>query len=142
MRPTSIDQFEKLYLGASVFGLLNFIFNFDEATRQMAQLQYGIVFLVIAALVGLGINMLFWFFIARRASNVAKWILTVLTAFGLVSTGMRWQLMTSYSPLRLTLSLLVLVLQVIAVAYLFRADAVIWLKSKGRQGPVDVATFE
>jgi hypothetical protein len=142
MRPASIEQFERFYLGAVVLGVLNFVFNFGEMTSQMAQVQFGIVFLIGAALFGLGFNMLFWFLIARRASNGAKWVLTVLTAIGVVSMVARWQLYTAFSPLRLTLSLLVLVLQVIAMAYLFRADAVIWLKSKGRQGPVDLATFE
>jgi hypothetical protein len=85
---------------------------------------------------------LFWFLIARRASNTAKWILVTLTAIGLLSI-LSWPgLLATYGTAYIALVALTTALNFASVALLFRGDAVRWLKSKGTVAPVDATVFE
>ena len=142
MRPPSIVWFEKLYLAGVAIGFLNLALNYAEIRERAIALNTSPAGSLIGAVVGLAINGLFWFFIARRASNATKWILVVLTAIGMVGILAMLPLLASYGPVYATLTAVVTVLQLAAVTCLFRRDAAVWLKSGGRHGPVDAATFE
>ena len=79
--------------------------------------------------------------IARRASNITKWVLVVITVLGVIGTV---PLLIAQGQSNLGYSLivsLVFVLQLIAIAYLFRRDAAEWLKSRGQHGVVDLTAF-
>lgn len=141
MRPRSIELFEKLYLGAAGVGLLNALVNYGALREQAVATGTAAATPLLGAAIGLGINLLFWFFIARRASNVAKWIMTVMTALGLVSLGLMWSVLGAYGPVYLTLNAVTTALQVAALVCLFRADAAAWLKSKGKDAPIDPTVF-
>ena len=103
MRPPSIVNFERLFLAALALGLIGLVLGFDAATAQLAresalrQLGIGASELLIGVSAAwLAIYLLLWFLIARKASNVAKWILVILSAIGAIFflpalTG-RWDL--------------------------------------------------
>lgn len=144
MRPTSITTFERFYLGALVVGLINNVLNWSQATAvlndpsvQAAGLGTG--FLVSTMVIGLAIPLLLWYFITRRASNIAKWILVVLFAFGLIGVLMSFSAMMAMGTLPMVLGLIALALQAYAVFMLFKPDAVAWLNAGG--GGVDPNTF-
>src|SRR5687768_17281311 len=91
MRPPSIAMFERLYLASLAVSGISLVIGFDGMLAEFAQ-QPGMVgiglgsgFLASLMAIGFAISLLLWWLIARKASNVAKWILIVLTAFGLIS---------------------------------------------------------
>jgi len=142
MRPASIVMFERLFLASLVLSVVSFIINYDSMIRDLetqpgvAELGFGSGFAIGSMAIGLAIFLLLWFFIARKGSSVAKWILVVLLAISVISLpGM---LMGSWD-LGVVLGLAVYALEIAATAYLFRADAAAWFR--GERG-ADPATFD
>lgn len=141
MRPPSILMFERLFLASIGLSVLSLILNFEalmeEVAREPAMAGFGLGggFVLGIAAVGYALYLLLWFLIARKASNVAKWILIVLLALSLVSL-----LGTLAGPwdLPMLLGLAVYALEVAAVVYLFRPDAHAWLKGEA----ADPKTFD
>src|SRR5687768_11985291 len=91
MRPDSIIMFERLILASLALSMFNFFVGYEPMMEQLdrepalQQVGFGVGFVIGSLVVGLAIYLLLWFLIARKASNVAKWILVVLTALGLTS---------------------------------------------------------
>lgn len=135
-RPRSIIWFERLFLAAMLFGLMNSANNWPRIRAQMAAVPNGGVlpdwFLPVMTAIGIGINLLLWYFIARRRSVVAKWILTVLMAFGAFGMlGMYQNVQRGVmAPDTAVLSALLFLLQIVAVIFLFRPDARLWFDRK------------
>lgn len=129
MRPPSIVRFDQLYGAAFALQVLNTILSWQstQATQATVAAQFGPWLLPAATAVGVVVPLLLWFFVARRASLVAKWIAVVLTAIAVAALG--------FGAVRGTLALGglgllgigITVLRVIAVAFLFRPDAQEWL---------------
>ena len=145
MRPQSIINFERLYLGSLALGILNYFLSYDEMMAQLqadpAVAEMGFAssgFILGTAAVGWGISLLFWFFIARRASNIAKWVLVIITALGLLFLPSS---LSTVGAVTLVFTLIITVVQLAAIALLFRADAKRWLEGKGNVAD-DVNTFE
>ena len=90
MRPESIVNFERFYLGALGVGLVNTALSWGATQEMLASdpalgaAGFGTGFFVSVLGLGLIIPLLLWYFIARRGSNIAKWILTVLFVIGQV----------------------------------------------------------
>jgi hypothetical protein len=128
-RPQSIMWFERLYLGGMVLGLLNTLMNWGLVQAQVAATpNAGLLppwFSAATVAIGVGINLLLWYFVARRGSVVAKWIVVVLYAIGLA--GIAMTLASGMRPPTLNLvAAIVLLLQTAAVVMLFRADTKPW----------------
>ncbi|QTD57119.1 hypothetical protein [Parasphingorhabdus cellanae] len=127
MRPTSIIQFERFYLGALGIGLVGNILNWDNATAMLQAdpnvAMLGSGFLVISTVVGLAISLLLWFLAARKAVGVAKWIITIFFAIGLISIPFS---LGQLNGLAIAISLVTMAMQAIAVYMLFRPDAKKW----------------
>ena len=147
MRPQSIELFEKVYLGSIALGLVNTALSWGALTASLKNVGDGTVavgpgLMVGSIVIGLIIALLLWFFIARRASNVAKWIYVVITAIGLF--GVLSSLANPAAPKGLTMigGIVVTALQVFAGWLLFKPDAAAWLESKGADGPGDPSTFD
>lgn len=144
MRPASIIQFERFYLGALAIGLGNSALTWNKAQDMlandpnMAAVGLGSGFLISTMVIGLAIPLLLWYFVAKRGSNIAKWILVVLFGLGLIGI-----LMSLASPMLGTLSLVMTLIttamQGYAVFMLFKPDAVAWLT--GDNGPPNPDTF-
>jgi len=133
-KPISILNFERCYIGAWVVGVLNTIFGWSAASAVLAnnpQVQRAGPGVVTAGL-GLGllfsalITFLLWYFIVRRHSVIAKWLVTAFFAFGALSFLTSLSKVAITPGLTLALGLLSLVLQGIAVVMLFRPDARAW----------------
>lgn len=147
MRPQSIELFEKVYLGAIAVGLVNTVLSWSQVNAmlddpRMQAAGMGTGTLAFGVVVGVLVPLLLWYFIARRASNVAKWIYVVLTALGLF--GFLSSLANPLAPKGLTMVVgaVSVLLQVYGAWLLFRPDAAAWLESKGTNGPGDPATFD
>lgn len=133
-RPRSIVQFERLYLGAWLLGLLNTVLNWGRmmnAARVSAgasQISEGFTSnIMIASTVGGSIiTLLLWYFVARRASDIAKWIVTVF--FGIALMSFLWGIAagTVGVGVPVIVSVVALVVQGLAVVMLFRPDARAW----------------
>lgn len=141
--PRSIARFSQTMLASIGFGMLQMALNFNDQREVLARnpqtAGLGDGFLVVTLAFGFAVLLLLWFFIARRASNIAKWVLVALTVISLfwLPGTVRSAIVTG--PLTLILVVVVLVLQLLAVWYLFQPDARDWLAGKA---PVDADTFD
>ena len=141
MRPQSIIRFEQFYLASAAVGALNDCLNFAGIGGPTELSDAGnIVALVLVALV-YGLSFLLWFLITHRASNVAKWILVVLTVLDLLAMVLSVLIFADTDKVDMVLMLLAMVLQCASMVYLFRRDAAEWLRNKDQQEPIDVTTF-
>ncbi|KAK0348942.1 hypothetical protein LTR94_035132, partial [Friedmanniomyces endolithicus] len=92
MRPVSIIRFDRLYLASIVVGLIGNIIEWPVTIARLtenpdtAALGSGAA-IAAGGMIATGvlIALLLWFFAAKRASNVARWIVTVFTVFALDS---------------------------------------------------------
>jgi hypothetical protein len=131
-------MFERLFLASLALGVLAFVLSYEivmaalanEPSYQQAGLGSGVVIGLVAGVYA--ICLLLWHLIANRGANAAKWILTVLVILDVLSAlpalARTWDTM-------LLLSVTIRVLEVAAVVYLFRPDAVAWLKGTGAAEP-------
>ncbi|UYV16382.1 hypothetical protein [Porphyrobacter sp. ULC335] len=144
MRPPSIVKFDQLYLAIIVTGVIGFAVNWESA---MAQLEVnpglndfgwdGAGVLIGMYAFSIAISLLLWFFVSRRASNVARWILTVLTGYGLVSLPFTLFLVPLPVP-SLIVAVVSAALQIAVLWFLFRPDAAAWFKHGPRGMDADV----
>lgn len=150
MRPQSIVRFEQAYLGATLLWLVNLGVGWKARLEsvnanpafagnpQMAELAQTMM--IGTTVVMLALWLLLWYFTARRASVVAKWVLVAL--FGLSVVGLPFTLL-SYpvvGALSTVLSLGTFALTAWSVWLLFRPDASSWFA--GDAGQSDTAPFE
>jgi hypothetical protein len=141
MRPQSILMFERLFLASLAVSAVSFVLGFSrlaqDPTVQGAGLGTGFILGVAAA--SYALYLLFWYLVAHRALNWAKWVVVVLVAISLVSLPGALSSLTRAFDFQVLLNLAVLALEVAAVGYLFRADAKAWLSGKR---PIDPTVFE
>lgn len=150
MRPQSIVRFEQAYLGATLLWLVNLALGWKTrldginanpafaGNPQMAELAETMMIGTTVAMLALWL--LLWYFTARRASEVAKWVVVVL--FGLAVLGLPFTLM-SYpvvGALSTVLSLATFALTAWSVWLLFRPDAKLWFA--GEDASPDTTPFE
>ncbi|SOB87361.1 hypothetical protein SAMN06297144_2491 [Sphingomonas guangdongensis] len=129
MRPRSIVLFERLYLGAWALGLINTGLNWSQTMRQFSAggaVAVSPVLLYASTAIGLLIPLVLWFFITRRASLVAKWVLVVLFAIGLGSIALATLDGRLPSGLAGIVAVTATVLQAVAIGCLFQPDAREW----------------
>jgi hypothetical protein len=88
-----------------------------------------------------GMTLLLWYFIAHLASNAAKWVLVVLITPGVVVAVPNLAPLIETAPRFVVMGTVVLLLKIASVIFLFRRDAVEWLRSRGQVGVIDVTTF-
>ena len=136
MRPVSIIYFERLYAAALAIGLVSMVFFWeltmaDVRSQPGVGLPPGLVDAIAYAVIGAGylIALLLWFFIARRASSVAKWIWLVL--FGLSVLGVVVQMAAGPEiEASLAVDIVVTLIEAIAAWMLFRPDARAWFAGR------------
>jgi hypothetical protein len=133
IRPQSIVWFERCFLGAIGIGLVNSALNWSKMQDAMAAtpgadaLPGG--FLIGMMVVGIVINLVLWYFAARRRSNVAKWIIVVFFALGLI--GLARTLVTGIAaPTMNILAYVAFALQAFGVYLLFQSDAKAWFAGR------------
>jgi hypothetical protein len=145
-RPASIVLFEKLYLLSIVVSAIAIALGWEQMLAMAgarpglsASAQQGVA--IGAVVFTFVIALLLLYFIARRASNVAKWIFVLLAAYGVFAfvTGLSANGLRVDAPFALNVVSLLLTLY--CAWLLFRPDAKAWLESKGADGPADPDTF-
>jgi hypothetical protein len=144
MRPQSIILFERIYLGCLVIATLLSVWFFAHPDHALppgwppALITWLPLITAITFLGGIAINLLLWFFIARRGASVAKWIyvvLFVLGLFGVVRSIMGLENFLVPTLMRIWFALHLL-LDAICIWLLFRPDAQRWFK--GERAPRDL----
>jgi|GEM_PF-523172 len=131
-RPQSIIWFERLFLASIAVTFVDMFVHPDTffGTDEMAD-DAGLIFallMVVATLIWLGIEILLWFFIVHRASNLAKWINVILLV---LSLGLTMSSISEYSSSENFFTAVTHSLLTGATLYLFRPDAALWFRSKG-----------
>lgn len=133
MRPKSIILFERLFFASLALGVLNSIVSWDHGQQLLAAdpstAALGTDFQIFVLLLTWGFMLLFWYFIARRASNIAKRIFIVLFGLGLIAMPFS---IVQYPPLVITVMLIMTVIQAYALYFLFPLDAKEWFAAKGK----------
>jgi hypothetical protein len=144
MRPESIRWFERVYwlhiAVAAIWLTWSYIQVSHTALSPGLEHLHRTRALIqgITSIVSIGIELLLWFFIARRGSNVAKWIFVAFFVLALLGTAL---LAFRYgqdmlSPVRLGVSILMMALRMAALWLLFRPDASAWFR--GRHSPEEL----
>ena len=137
MRPKSIVTFERLYLGALALGIVDIVLSWQETSARLAAdpraRDLGSTFLPMTVLISVIIPLLLWYFVARKASVVAKWIVVALFVLSIAAFLIGAQRTGLPSGLSGILSLVAVVMQAAAVWLLFRPDAKAWFND-GRGG--------
>lgn len=143
MRPNSIVQFDRFYLGSLVLAVINSAFSMKDTLSdpRIASSGLGLGFVVGVQVFSFALILLLWFFISRNASNVAKWILTVLTVGGVLMTIPSLPTLAGRGLLSTAAVVVITGLQIVAVVYLFRPDAKAWFARKGDVAVDDESIF-
>ncbi|HEY0594358.1 hypothetical protein [Sphingopyxis sp.] len=143
-KPDSIIWFDRLFLGSMVLGALNFIFGWNAlsakitASPEFAATGFGTGFILVSAVIGMIINLVIWYFVSARGSKVAKWILTVFFAIGLLSIVNNLNNPLGPQGIQLGVTFVIALVQGAAIYMLFRPDSAAWFS---RKPPVDPDTF-
>ena len=131
-RPNSIIQFERFYLAAIGVDGVNTALSWSEREERalLTPQMFGNATLPLTTAIGFGIALLLWFFVARKGSRIAKWIVTIFVALALAWT--LYAIPSGRYSLGLSglLGLFSTVLQGYAIAMLFRPDARPWFGAK------------
>ena len=143
-RPASIVNFERCYLGSLVLGFVTLAFSWNAQMAMLqrnpatAQLGGGALYgsLLFGLVVGAVITLVLWYFAARRGSVVAKWIIVVFFAFGVLVLLNSLSKGTVTPGLGGVLTIANTVLQAVAVWMLFKPDAKAWFADNGRAANV------
>jgi len=130
MRPKSVVTFERLALLAVALAVLVTAVTWSGNAAAYRRSGYGPEILWLLTAIEFAIGLLLIFLVSRKGSGVAKWILVVLTAAGVVELGMGigdrlgggWVVIAEIAKMLLLAA---------AVSFLFRADAKPWF---GRGG--------
>ncbi|WP_454886872.1 hypothetical protein [Sphingomonas oryzagri] len=148
MRPTSIRRFELVYALNIVVAVAALLWAFARLQAFMpampADTPAGLsriipVVVAVMAVVAILIKVLLWHFIARRGSDVARWIFVVLFVLAALSVARaaffygNEVLSAGTIPIvSLTISAIDFMLRTICLVLLFQADATAWIKGQRR----------
>jgi hypothetical protein len=133
MKPESIRRFDLFYLASIAFSLIAYVVSYDALVANMesrtaaAGIRLGSGTVLTTIVIGIGVALLLWFFVSRRRSVVAKWIIVVLFVLSLL--GLPGLFSGGWTVLK-TISALNLLCEAAAVFYLFQPDARAWLGSR------------
>ncbi|MCJ2187561.1 hypothetical protein [Novosphingobium beihaiensis] len=134
-------MFEWLILLAAMIGALAILISFEDIRQHAVQSGQTAASPLIGIIWVAAYNLIFWFTIARRASNVAKWLLVGLTAVGLVNQVWHYENYIALGPFYVVASIIASTIYLLSVATLFQRDSTEWLRSRGRKGQIDPEIF-
>jgi len=134
-KPKSITTFNRLNLAATLVGIVN-IFAHYTLLRNLAISDgaspagpiLGVFFLIISYLI-------FWLFIYRRGSNIAKWLFVALTAVSVAMIPFNLRGVIAVGVVYAVIDCIAFVLQIAAAAVLFRSDVKAWVAPKAVDCP-------
>jgi len=135
MRPESIRWFERVYVGRMIVGLALGIYSIywmRHALNGYYRAAFGFPEIAVGSiLLGTLCNIALLYFIARRASVVAKWIFVVAAVIGLVSV-INTVIAPNFLPAALKMGPLFGVgLDFTMIMLLFQPDSREWFERRG-----------
>lgn len=139
MRPASIVTFDRLYLVAIGLGLINSVLSLPHAEQVLAdnpamqQLRLGAVTLYVLLALTVAIQLGLWHFVAHRGSSLARWLLIAVTALGLLNLPMALRQLGQGAGLGILLTVAIEAMRIVAIGFLFRADARPWFVGAARR---------
>lgn len=133
MRPQSIVKFERMYLFAWVISVIVTVLTWSALwsvmQRDMSARGAG-AGVIVAAIVGAILPLVVLYFVTRRPSIVAKWIMLALIAagvVGLVVALLRQQMVPNIASV---LTVAAVLIRVAAARHLFTPEARAWFGEK------------
>jgi multidrug transporter EmrE-like cation transporter len=126
-KPKSIIQFNRLNVAATLVGIAN-IFAHYGVLRNLAISEgaspagpiLGVFLYIISYLI-------FWFFIYRRGSNIAKWVFVALTVSSVAMIPFTLERVLIVGVAYAISDGVAFILQIAAMIMLFQSDAKAWL---------------
>ena len=129
MRPRSIVLFERVVILGILLGVAGSVLNWGRTLAAVRQFGFGAGFVIGVQAASIVLVLLLVYFIARKASTVAKWIFVVLVLLGVLNILRGAGLLLSMGPSAL-LSVAQMLIQLFAVWLLFRPDSAAWFDGK------------
>jgi hypothetical protein len=135
VKPQSIRRFDLFFLASLGLLVLGLAMSFDatvaavQARTSARGLQVGPGFVFAIFAVVLVLDLLLWWLVSSKGSTIAKWLLVLLLVadlFGLPS------LLSGGLSASKGISLLRILAEAVAIAFLFKADAKAWFTRSGR----------
>ncbi len=143
MKPKSIIWFDWLFWASILLGLASIAnlwprmaAEFD-ADPDIAGIGLGAAIAIIA--IGNGISILLWFFASHKASNVARWVYTILAGLGAVAGVVDWE---GLPPIEIVTNLALSAITFATLILLFLPKSNAWFRNGNIGGKDDIATFE
>jgi hypothetical protein len=131
MRPQSIILFERIVLATIALGIVASVLNWQRTVASIQAVGFGPGFIIAIQAVSVAVMLLLLYFIARRASEVAKWIFIVLVVLGALNLLVSFKAVLAMGPGGM-ISPFQIVLQLVAIWLLFRPDSLEWFaKDRG-----------
>ena len=133
MRPHSIVKFERMYLLAWVLAQIVTFLTWDalwSAVQRDISARGSGPGVIAAAIVGAILPLVILYFVTRRGSLIAKWIILVLIAagaIGLLVALLRQQMLPNIASV---LTVAVVLIRVAAARHLFDREARLWFKER------------
>lgn len=144
-RPASIMNFERSFWASMLLGAGSLALHWPKIIGSLksdpaiaSMVESAAIFVGIALGFSFAVSILLWYFVARKASNIAKWIYVAVMGFGAVSTLASLNDPTSPTGLALAISLVSTALTALSILFLFRPDARVWFGKVS----VDPRTFD
>jgi len=132
-RPASIINFERSFWASMLIGVGSLTLHWPTVIDSLKSdptaapmVDSAAIFVGIALGFGFAISILLWYFVARKASNIARWIYVAVMGFGAVSTLTSLNDPTSPTGLALAISLVSTTFTALSIFFLFRPDARVW----------------
>ncbi len=142
MRPKSILLFERLFIGNTLVSILPTFIDYSKLRADALNRGAAAAGPLIGIATILIINTLLWYFIARRGSRVAKWILVVVYAIGFLTKIPMSGRIQALGTFNSAMNALSSILSIAAIVMLFQQDARIWLAHGGGPSPTDPSILE
>ncbi|TIX49088.1 hypothetical protein [Alteraurantiacibacter aquimixticola] len=134
MRPDSIRNFDRLYLGAVALSMVSFVLTYSQVTAMLeAELagsgaeDIGGTALIIGIGIGTLISLGLWYLVSRMRIEFIKWILILLLVYSLAGVPQSLEMGFGLST---ALGLVGLAMQAGAIWFLGRPDAKAWFAEK------------
>lgn len=126
MRPQSIVNFERAVLASLGLGVLNSWVSWDRSVATVTAAGVGASSIIGIQAVMIALILLLVWFVARKASPVAKWIYVVITGLGLVASLVGLPQVMKTGALSVALTIVQTLLSIYSLWLLFRPDAKSW----------------
>ena len=126
--PSNVALFEKLAYGAWAVGMLSKLLDLPRQSNLPHVRENGLLAIFAAMLFVFLLNAFFFWLIARRRKNWARWFLAVMVSLGTVAYLPQLASLIGANPLVAVLNLLSLVMLMLALYFVFTGNARPWFQ--------------